>query len=113
MYSPFFLLWIGLGFLITGAITSQVEFGSVYEQIAAAVTIGGVLLLLLRRKMLNYMANKPVEKEEQMHKGGIAVFNNGAFKFEGTYWQTDADISHLNEGDKVEIKILHNKAVLV
>jgi membrane protein implicated in regulation of membrane protease activity len=60
------------------------------------------------------MVNKTEDdSEEKIHKGGIGTIDNGMIKLDGTFWQTDDDLSGYKDGDKVEVvDIINNKAKL-
>ena len=109
----FVLLWIGIGFLVVAVISYFEFFESGYAQIAVAVTIGLILVLLLRKWSMKLINKTEDDIEEKIHKSGVGVINGGMIKMDGTFWQSDDDLSAYKEGDKVEvIDIINNKAKL-
>jgi len=109
----FVLLWIGMGFLVVALISFFVLFESGYAQIAIALSIGLVLVLMLRKWSMTLVDKSEDDTEEKIHKGGVGVVEGGMIKMNGTYWQSDDDLSVYKEGDRVEVvDIVNNKAVL-
>lgn len=109
----FFLIWIGIGFVIVAAMTYFGFFESGTAQIAVAVSIGLVLLLALRKWSMNLINKTQDSTEEKIHKSGVGVIDGGMIKMDGTYWQSDDDLSQYKDGDKVEVlDIVNNKAKL-
>ena len=107
----FVLLWIGIGFIVVALLSSMGIFESGYVQIAVAVSIGLVLVLALRKWSMNLINKSEDDTEEKIHKGGIGVIDGGMIKMNGTYWQSDDDLSGFSDGDRVEvIDIVNNKA---
>ena len=109
----FFLIWIGIGFVAVAAMTYFGFFESGTAQIAVAVSIGLVLLLLLRKWSMNFINKTQDNTEEKIHKNGVGVIDGGMIKMDGTYWQSDDDLSQYKDGDRVEVlDIVNNKAKL-
>lgn len=109
----FFLVWIGIGFIIVALLTYFGVFESGTAQIAVAVSIGLVLLLALRKWSMNLINKTQDNTEEKIHTGGVGVIDGGMIKMDGTYWQSDDDLSEYKDGDRVEVlDIVNNKAKL-
>ena len=109
----FVLLWIGMGFLVVAVISYFEFFESGYAQIAVAVSIGLVLVLLLRKWSMKLINKTEDDSEEKIHSGGIGIIEGGMIKMNGTYWQSDEDLSGFKDGDRVEVvDIVNNKAIL-
>ncbi|MEN8146032.1 MAG: NfeD family protein [Campylobacterota bacterium] len=109
----FFLIWIGIGFVIVALLTYFGVFESGTAQIAVAVSIGLVLLLALRKWSMNLVNKTQDSTEEKIHKGGVGVIDGGMIRMDGTYWQSDDDLSQYKDGDRVEVlDIVNNKAKL-
>ena len=109
----FVLLWIGIGFIVVALLTYMGLFESGYVQIAVAVSIGLVLVLALRKWSMTLINRSEDDTEEKIHKSGIGVMDGGMIKMDGTYWQSDDDLSSYKDGDKVEvIDIVNNKVKL-
>ena len=109
----FFLVWIGIGFVVVAAMTYFGLFESGTAQIAVAVSIGLVLLLALRKWSMNIVNETQDNTEEKVHKSGVGVIDGGMIKMDGTYWQSDDDLSQYKDGDRVEVlDIVNNKAKL-
>ena len=109
----FVLLWIGIGFIVVSVLTYVGLFESGYVQIAVAVSIGLVLVLALRKWSMALVNKTTDDTEEKAHQGGTGVIDGGMIKMNGTYWQSDDDLSYFNDGDRVEVMdIVNNKAIL-
>jgi len=109
----FVLLWLGIGFIVVSLLTYIGLFDSAYVQFAVAVSIGLVLVLALRKWSMNLINKSEDNTEEKIHKGGTGVIDGGMIKMNGTYWQSDDDLSSFSDGDRVEVvDIVNNKAVL-
>ncbi len=109
----FFLIWIGIGFVVVALLTYMGLFESGYAQIAVAVSIGLILLLTLRKWSMRLIVKSEDSSEEKIHKSGLGVIEGGMVKMDGTYWQSDDDLSQYKDGDRVEVvDIVNNKAKL-
>ena len=109
----FVLLWIGIGFLVVAVISYFEFFDSGYAQIAVAVSIGLVLVLLLRKWSMTLINKTEDDTEEKIHKSGVGIIEGGMIKMNGTYWQSDDDLSGFKDGDRVEvIDIVDNKTII-
>ncbi|WP_024954542.1 NfeD family protein [Sulfurospirillum arcachonense] len=109
----FFLFPIGLGFVIVSILELYIiKFESLYSQLATALCIGLILILVFRKKFIQLMQKSSSNKEQHIHVGGIGVIDGKQIKFEGTFWNTNDDISSYKNGDKVNIEIIKNKAVI-
>jgi membrane protein implicated in regulation of membrane protease activity len=113
MIFSFFLVWLGVGFVIVAGLSYFGLFDSGTAQIATAVSIGLVLVFVLRKWSMSMVNKTEDDSEEKIHKGGIGTIDNGMIKLDGTFWQTDDDLSGYKDGDKVEVvDIINNKAKL-
>ena len=109
----FFIFPIGIGFLIVALLELWVlDFDTLFSQTATVLAIGLVITLLFRKKFIQILGKNSSSKEEQVHVGGIGVIDGKQIKFEGTYWSSDDDLSAYSDGDKVEVSIVKNKAVI-
>lgn len=109
----FFLFPLGLGFLIVSLVELYaLRFDSFYTQIATVFVIALVLVLLLRKKFIEMLGRSSRNTEEHVHQGGIGIVDGTQIKFEGTYWNTDSELGSFKDGDKVEVEIVKNKAVI-
>ena len=110
----FVILWIGIGFIVVSLLTYMGLFDSGYVQIAIAVSIGLVLVLALRKWSMNLINKSEDDTEEKIHKSGVGVIEGGMIKMDGTYWQSDDDLSVYKDGDKVKvIDVVNNKVKIV
>jgi len=110
----FVILWIGIGFIVVSLLTYMGLFDSGYVQIATAVSIGLVLVLALRKWSMNLINKSEDDTEEKIHKSGVGVIEGGMIKMDGTYWQSDDDLSVYKDGDKVKvIDVVNNKVKIV
>ncbi len=109
----FILFFIGVGFVLVGGISYLYAFESGLVQIAIAFVIALALIFSLRNYMLNRLSKPSEEVEERTHVSGVGYVQDGAVKFDGTYWETDANLSKYSDGDKVNVEnVVNNKVVL-
>ncbi len=109
----FFLAWLGLGFIIVAGLSYFGLFESGIAQIATSVSIGLLLVFALRKWSMNMINKTQDTKEEKVHKSGIGIVSEGLIKMDGTFWQTDDDLSAYKDGERVEVMdIINNKAKL-
>ena len=108
----FYLLWIGLGFILVSFLSLIIEFNNGLTQISIALLLGLILLYFLKKPMQSLM--KPQDKPESVvHKSGVGIVTDGSIQMNGTFWQTDDDISAFKNGEKVNVIIKANKAQIV
>ncbi len=109
----FFILPIGIGFIITGIIHNYLfVFDNLFYQCAFAFTLGLFFLLLFRKKLIILMNKGSDDSECSVHISGIGTIDDSQIKFSGTYWNTNSDLSDYENGDKVNIVIEDNMAVI-
>ena len=109
----FFLFPIGLGFLIVAFLELWIlNFESLFAQVATALVLGLIITLVFRKTFIKLLGKSSSDKEEQIHIGGIGTIDGKQIKFEGTFWNTDEDLSSYKDGDKVSIEIVKNRAVI-
>lgn len=109
----FFLVWLGVGFVIVAGLSYFGLFDSGVAQIATSVSIGLVLVFALRTWSMNMVNKSEDDTEEKVHKSGVGTVSDGMIKMDGTFWQSDDDLSGYKNGDKVKvIDIINNKAKL-
>lgn len=109
----FFLVWLGIGFIVVAGLSYFGLFDSGVAQIATSVSIGLVLVFALRKWSMTMINKTQDVTEEKVHKIGVGIVSNGMIKMDGTFWQTDGDLSTFKDGDKVKVvDIINNKAIL-
>lgn len=109
----FFLVWLGVGFVIVAGLSYFGMFDSGTAQIATSVSIGLVLVLALRKWSMNMISKSQDDTEEKPHKSGVGVVDKGMIKMDGTFWQCDDDLSAYKDGDKVDVvDVVNNRAKL-
>ena len=109
----FFLVWLGMGFIIVAGLTYLGLFDNGVAQLAASVSIGLVLVFVLRKWSMTMLNKTQDDTEEKVHKTGTGIVDKGMIKMNGTIWQSDDDLSIYKDGDKVEVvDIVNNKAKL-
>ncbi len=109
----FFLFPIGVGFIVVSLFEFMgLGYESFFPQLATALMIALALVLFLRKKFIYMIGQSSTKKESQVHKSGLGIIQNAQIKFSGTYWNTDDDLSSYSDGDRVDIKIVKNKAII-
>ncbi len=113
LFFSFFLVWVGIGFLVVSALTYTGLYDNGVAQIASACVIGLILVFALRKWSINMLNRTQDNSEGKVHKRGIGTIDNGMIRMDGTYWQSNDDLSGFQDGDKVEIiDVVNNKVIL-
>ena len=114
MFFSFYLLPLGLGFLVVGGIVflDSSIFGNLFIQIAVSFLFGIVFILIMRQRFLAWLGKSSTSKEEIVHQNGIGEIDGEQIKFAGTFWATTSDLSKYKSGDKVNITIENSMAVV-
>lgn len=113
LFFSFFLVWLGVGFVVVALLSYFGVFDNGIAQIAASVSIGLVLVFVLRKWSMNMIIRSEDSSEIKPHKGGAGIVDKGMIKLDGTFWQCDDDLSAYKDGDRVEVvDIINNKAKL-
>lgn len=113
LYS-FFIVWIGIGLIVVGLSSYLFAFGDGYVQLSIAFSIGLILAFILRKRAMEFVDRSEDSSEEHVHQSGVGIVDDGRIRMDGTFWQTDDDLSGYKDGDRVEvIDIQSNKAILV
>ncbi len=109
----FFLVWLGVGFIVVAGLSYMGVYENGIAQLASAVSVGLVLVFILRKWSMGMLNKTQDDTEEKIHRAGIGTIDNGMIRMDGTYWQSDDDLSIYKDGDKVNVvDIVNNKAVL-
>lgn len=108
----FYLLWIALGFIAVAFLSLIVNFENGLSQITIALLLG-LILLYFFKKPLQALMQSQKHSEQAIHQSGVGTIVDGAIKMDGTFWQTDDDLTAFANGDKVEVSIEGNKAKLL
>ena len=112
----FVLVWFGVGFVLTALISYIYIFGDGIWQIATASLISLILLLLLRKKVLeSFLKSKKDISDNFLDEKGIGEIKNSKVFYKGTYWEIDSslDAKEFVEGEKVEVlKTSNNMATI-
>ena len=114
LFFSFFLIWIGIGFVLVSVLSYFGLYENGIAQIATACVVGLALVFALRKWSMN-MLNKTQDNhtEERTHIRGTGTIGNGMIEMDGTYWHSDDDLSGFKDGDKVEvIDVVNNKVKL-
>ncbi len=110
----FYLMWLGLGFLLIGIVSYFYTFDSGFVQLALSSILGVLLLLIFKEKFQKYIfKNTPKSKDEFLEGAGVGIVKEGRVFYKGTFWEVDGDSILPNEGEKVNIKkVLANKVII-
>ena len=113
LFFSFFLIWIGIGFLLVAVLSYFDLYENGIAQIATACVIGLALVFALRKWSMNMLNKTQDATEDRAHIRGIGTIDNGMVEMDGTYWQSNDDLSGFKDGDKVEIiDVVNNKVKL-
>ena len=109
----FILFFFGVGFVIVGGVSYLYTFENALVQVAVAFVIALILAFLFRSQLLKKLSKPSEDVESRTHISGIGYIEDGAIKFDGTYWKTLSDLSSYNEGDRVQvIDVVDNMVVI-
>ena len=106
----FVLVWFGVGFVLTAFISYIYVFDDGIWQIATASLISLILLLLLRKKVLeSFLKSKKDISDNFLDEKGIGEIKNSKVLYKATYWDIDSKIDEKEfvEGEKVLVLKTH------
>lgn len=104
--ASFILIWFAIGFILTAVISWRYEFSDGIWQLATVAVISLLLLIILRKKMLEKVLKSDVEiTDNYLKESGIGEIKNSKVFYKGTYWEIDSslDEKEFKEGDKVKV----------
>ncbi|MDR2639012.1 MAG: nodulation protein NfeD [Helicobacteraceae bacterium] len=85
----FFLLWYGIGLMISGAAGWALGFDEAAWQIAIGLAIGLALMVVFRKRLVRRRKNEPKD-EFLLEEGEGTIKSETLVEFRGTLWQYDA-----------------------
>ena len=112
----FVLVWFGVGFVLTALISYIYIFGDGIWQIATASLISLILLLLLRKKVLeSFLKSKKDISDDFLNEKGIGEIKNSKVFYKATYWDIDSKIDEKEfvEGEKVVVLKTHKNQATI
>ena len=112
----FVLVWFGVGFVLTALISYIYIFGDGIWQIATASIISLILLLLLRKKVLeSFLKSKKDISDDFLNEKGIGEIRNSKVFYKATYWDIDSKIDEKEfvEGEKVVVLKTHKNTATI
>ncbi|OQX74744.1 MAG: hypothetical protein B6D59_01540 [Campylobacteraceae bacterium 4484_4] len=108
----FYLIWLGIAFVIVGIISFFYTFGSAYSQLALGAVLAVILLLLFKERAKKYLFRHSPEHEDVfLNEGGEGVVKEGRILYKGTYWDPYPSDLVLPEGQRVKIKRVRGNQV--
>lgn len=109
----FVLFFIGIGFVLVSFISYIYTFDNGFIQIALAFVLALLLAFALRKTVIGKISKSSKKQEERAHIKGIGVVQDGAIKFDGTFWKTLDDLSKYKNGDKVKVIDVKDNMVIL
>ena len=109
----FVLFFIGIGFVLVSAISYFYIFNNGTLQIAVAFVLALLLAFGLRKTLMDRLSKPSEKKEERSHISGIGTIQDGAIKFDGTFWKTLDDINRYKNGEQVKIIDVQDNMVVL
>lgn len=109
----FVLFFIGIGFVLVSFISYIYTFDNGFIQIALAFVLALLLAFALRKTIIGKISKSSKKQEERAHIKGIGVVQDGAIKFDGTFWKTLDDLSKYKNGDKVKVIDVKDNMVIL
>jgi membrane protein implicated in regulation of membrane protease activity len=114
--TSFILIWFGVGFVITAAISYIYPFTDGIWQLATASMISLVFLFLLRKKVLEkFLNSKRNISDDFFNEKGIGEIRNSKVLYKATYWDIDSTIDEKEfvEGEKVVVLKTHKNQATI
>ena len=114
--TSFILIWFGTGFIITALISYVYIFPNGVWQIAIASIISLVLLIFLRKKVLeSFLKSRKDISDNFFDKKGIGEIRNSKVLYKATYWDIDStlDEKEFVEGEKVVVLKTHKNTATI
>lgn len=87
----FYLLWYGLGLIVSGAVGWAIGSENWIVQGVIGLAIGLVLMVAFRKRFAEKMLGKKIKDEFLLEEGEGVVKEGGLVEFRGTTWQYDTD----------------------
>lgn len=116
LIASFILIWFGISFIIVAVISYFVVFSGAVWQLATVSLISIILILVLRKKVVDIFLKSKVEvSDDYLNEKGIGEIKNSKVFYKGTYWDIDSQLDEKEfiEGEKVEVlKTFKNKATI-
>ena len=105
-----------LSFIIVAVISYFVVFSGAVWQLATVSLISIILILVLRKKVVEIFLKSKVEvSDDYLNEKGIGEIKNSKVFYKGTYWDIDSQLDEKEfiEGEKVEVlKTFKNSATI-
>lgn len=114
--ASFILIWFGVGFVITAAISYIYPFTDGIWQLATASIISLVFLFLLRKKVLEKFLNSKRDiSDDFLNEKGIGEIRNSKVLYKATYWDIDSTIDEKEfvDGEKVVVLKTHKNSATI
>lgn len=104
----FYIIWLGVGFCVVGAVEYFYPFSSFLHQSATALLIAFVLLLLLKKRVKEFMQKSEKEiKDDFLNEKGEGTITHGMLSYKGTLWEIEPKNLDISEG--VRVKVIKTK----
>ncbi|MDR0762310.1 MAG: nodulation protein NfeD [Campylobacteraceae bacterium] len=110
----FYLLWYGLGLIISGAIGWAIGSENWEMQSAIGFIVGLVLMIAFRKRLAERMLGKKIKDEFLLEEGEGVIKEGSLVEFRGTTWQYDKDKKEVFEiNERVIVKPTKTNRVFV
>jgi membrane protein implicated in regulation of membrane protease activity len=96
----FYLLWYGLGLIISGVIGWAIGSEDWIMQGVIGLAIGLVLMIFFRKRLAEKMLGKKIKDEFLLEEGEGVIKEGGLVEFRGTTWQYDREKNEVFEIDE-------------
>jgi membrane protein implicated in regulation of membrane protease activity len=89
----FYLLWYGLGLIVSGAVGWALGSEEWIMQGVIGLGIGLVLMVAFRKRLAEKMLGKKIRDEFLLEEGEGVIKDGGLVEFRGTTWRYDKEKS--------------------
>ncbi|MDR0579737.1 MAG: hypothetical protein LBG21_03955 [Campylobacteraceae bacterium] len=110
----FYLLWYGIGLIISGAVGWAVGSDAWIIQGAIGFGIGLVLMIVFKKRLADKIMGRKIKDEFLLEEGEGVIKEDGLVEFRGTTWRYDKEKDKTFEiNERVIVKPTHANRVFV
>ncbi len=130
LFASFFLLFAGIGFIITAILEYFIGFevfGNAYVWQAISICVFSFIsLIVLKKPIKSWFADSQTYEDSLQNGSGIGEIRQGMVYFKGSLWayeildsttlmhkQNDMDSKFFKDGDKVEVLEIRDNKVII
>lgn len=108
--TSFIVIWFGIGFIIVGIISKFYAFDSSIWQLSTIAIISLILLVLLRKKILEkFLFSQEEVNDNFLDEKGEGIIKSKKVFYKGTFWEIQSNLNEneFEEDEKVVVLGTH------